>query len=74
MENINIWFGWVIILISLTIWSVIWKGIALWKAGKNNDLPWFVVMFLLNTAGILEIIYIYAISKKNKPKEELPKI
>ena len=45
-------------LIVLTIWSLIWKGIGMWKAAKNDHLPWFVAMLILNTAGILPIIYI----------------
>jgi len=46
------------------IWSVVWKGIALWKAAKNEDLGWFVVLLVVNTVGILEILYIYVFSKK----------
>jgi len=46
------------------IWSVAWKGIALWKAAKNDNLKWFVVLLVVNTAGILEILYIYVFSKK----------
>ncbi|MDP3004173.1 MAG: DUF5652 family protein [Candidatus Azambacteria bacterium] len=59
-------YGWpaVVALIILLIWSVIWKGIALWKAAKNEDLGWFVVMLVVNTVGILEILYIYVFSKK----------
>ncbi|MEK6932404.1 MAG: DUF5652 family protein [Nanoarchaeota archaeon] len=45
-------------IIALIIWSAIWKYIALWKAGRNNQLAWFVVIAIVNTAGILEIIYL----------------
>jgi hypothetical protein len=45
------------------IWSIIWKGLALWKAARQKDKVWFVVLLILNTLGILEIIYIYLISK-----------
>ena len=46
-------------LLSLVvIWELVWKGIALWKAGRHKQLPWFVVMLVVNTLGILEIIYI----------------
>lgn len=43
---------------ALALWSLIWKGIALWKAGRNNQPAWFIVMLVLNTAGILEICYL----------------
>jgi len=61
----NPWFFTGFIL--LTIWSIIWKGIALWKASKNSSLPWFIAMLILNTMGILEIIYVFYFSK-NKEK------
>lgn len=48
----------------LSLWSVPWKGVALWKAAKNNDKGWFVALLLINTAAILEILYIYVFSRK----------
>ena len=51
-------------LIILMVWSIIWKGLALWKAAKNNDNIWYILMLVLNTSGILEIIYYYFISKR----------
>ncbi|MGV8963277.1 MAG: DUF5652 family protein [Candidatus Saccharimonadaceae bacterium] len=46
------------VLIILIIWETVWKLIALWKAGRNNDLAWFICIALINTLGILPIIYI----------------
>ena len=42
------------------VWSLVWKGIALWHAGRNAHLGWFITLFIVNTLGILEIIYIFA--------------
>jgi methionyl-tRNA synthetase len=57
---------WVMLMfIVLTIWALVWKGIALWKAAQNASKPWFVALLVLNTLGILEIIYIFYFSKKN---------
>ena len=53
-------------LIIAVIWSMAWEGIALWRAGRNAHLVWFIVLFLVNTLGILEIIYIFAFSRKKK--------
>ena len=50
----------------LIVWSAVWKGIALWRAGRNGNLVWFIVMLVVNTVGILEIIYIFAFSRKEK--------
>jgi hypothetical protein len=55
-----------IILPILIIWSLIWKGIALWKAGRNNQLAWFIVLLIFNTLGILEIIYIFYFGRKKE--------
>ena len=57
-----------IIIILLIVWSFIWKGIALWKCGRNNQLGWYIVLLIINTAGILEILYILFFQKnKNQP-------
>ena len=42
----------------LAIWELVWKGLALWKAARNNHVAWFVCIIIFNTAGILPIIYI----------------
>jgi len=54
------------IFLPLLIWSIFWKGWALWRAGRNNQLPWFIIILVLNTLGILEIIYLLAFQTKNK--------
>jgi hypothetical protein len=59
---------WVLMLIlPLVIWEATWKAIALWKTGRNDQLGWFVAMLLLNTAGILPIVYLIWFQRtKNK--------
>ena len=47
-------------------WSAVWKGIALWRASRNGSLIWFIVLLVVNTLGILEIIYIFGFSKKKE--------
>jgi len=54
------------VLLILVVWELIWKGIALWKCGRNNQLAWFIVILILNTAGILPIIYLAFFQKKKK--------
>lgn len=53
-----------LLFVLLVIWTMIWKGLALWKAGRKNDMLWFVILFLISTVGILDIIYYYHISKR----------
>ena len=54
------------IIIILAIWELAWKLTAMWKAGRNNHLGWFIALALINTAGILPIIYI-VMNKKKEP-------
>ncbi|MBN1376846.1 hypothetical protein JW949_00775 [Candidatus Woesearchaeota archaeon] len=58
--------GYLMILIFVMIWSGVWKAIALWKSARNSHLAWFIVLLLVNTVGLLEILYIYIFSKNNK--------
>jgi hypothetical protein len=51
-------------IILISIWSLIWKGFALWKSAQLSDKWWFIALLLINTAGILDILYIYIFSKK----------
>lgn len=59
-----VWAVWVIAI--LGVWSLIWKGFALYKAARLQQKAWFVVMFIVNTIGILEIFYIFYFSKLTK--------
>jgi hypothetical protein len=54
---------WPLILLDI-VWEAVWKGVALWRAGRNAHMVWFICLFIFNTVGILPIIYIFAFSKK----------
>jgi len=60
------------LIIVLSIWEMIWKIIAMWRSARNKDLVWFIFIGVLNTAGILPIIYI--LTHKKKPVEKTDKI
>jgi hypothetical protein len=65
MEQLFPNWAWVSLVIPLVmLWTLPWKGVALWRAAGNKQLVWFIVLFLLNTLAILEIIYIFGFSKK----------
>lgn len=59
----------VVIALVVIVWGGIWKAIALWRAGRDNNLAWFVILCIFNTVGILEIIYIFAVSRTNRARE-----
>lgn len=56
------------LIIIVALFEAIMKGIALWKCGRQNQLVWFVFIFIFNTAGILPLIYLLFFSKKGKKK------
>ncbi|MDD3678690.1 MAG: DUF5652 family protein [Patescibacteria group bacterium] len=59
--------GWgVLTLTVFIIWSLIWEGLALWKAAQRKDKVWFIVLLLTNTLGTLELIYYLFIGKEKK--------
>jgi hypothetical protein len=47
-----------VLLTVLIVWSLIWKGLALWRAARGGQAAWFVVLLFVNTAGLLEIVYL----------------
>ena len=55
---------WLIALIGL--WTLPWVGIALWKSARRGEKWWFIIILLTNTIGLLEILYIFVFSKKEK--------
>jgi len=64
-------------VILLVLWATVWKGLALWFAGKHRQKAWFVVLFLFNTLGILPIIYLEFFSKTayvRKIDVKIPKV
>jgi len=60
------------ILTIIGLWSLIWKGLALWKSSKRNQLVWFIVLLVLNTVGILEILYIFVFSELGRRPGQRP--
>jgi hypothetical protein len=59
--NNGLGFG---LLLPIIIWTLFWKGCALWTASKRDEKWWFLALLVLNTIGILEIIYIFYVAKK----------
>jgi len=57
----NPWF-----LLLIILWTLPWKGVALWRASRNSQKKWFIALLVVNTIAILEIVYILFFSKKKK--------
>ena len=50
----------------ILVWSLVWKGLALWKSSRKTQMIWFIILLVVNTVGILEILYIFVFSKLGK--------
>ena len=62
-------------LMGVMIWDLVWKGISLWYAAQNKQKGWFVALLILNTVGLLPIIYlIWFRPKKEKIKIDKTKL
>lgn len=59
-----------LIILAIVLWTIPWKGVALWRAARNNQKAWFVAMLILNTIAVLEIIYIFFFSKKKEGEHQ----
>ena len=55
-------FGAIFLVVILALLAL--KGYALWTAAKRDERVWFIVLLVVNTAGILELVYLFAIAKK----------
>jgi len=53
-DLLNQWY----VVLPLVAWEAGWKGYGLWKAAKNSQKYWFVAMLLVNSLGILPIVYL----------------
>ncbi len=51
----------------IVVWVVIWKGLALWFSAQNKQKNWFIAILILNTLGLLPIIYLLWF----KPRSEI---
>jgi len=61
----------VLFVILSALWTIPWKGWALWRSARRGDRGWFVLLLIINTLAIIEILYIFIFSKeKGEVKEQ----
>jgi len=46
------------LVLVVVFWTVALKGYSLWYAARAGQKKWFIVLLVVNTLGILEIIYL----------------
>ena len=52
----------------IVLWTVFWKGLALWHSSRRDNRIWFVILLIISTLGIMEIVYLFFVIKL-KPNE-----
>ena len=68
MSGIFLQHSWIVFVIIL--WSIPWKGVALWKSAKNSHLGWFIALLIINSLAILDILYIFVFSNWGIKKQQ----
>jgi len=64
---LNTWMTAHPVLVPLAlVWSLVWKGFALWRSAELRQKYWFIALLLINSLGILEIFYLFVIARKYK--------
>ena len=53
-----------LLLLFIAVWELAWKGKGLWKAAQKKHLGWFVAILIINSLGLLPIIYLAFFSKR----------
>ncbi len=46
------------------VWSLFWKGFALWRSARREEHAWFIAILLVNTLGVLEILYLFVFARE----------
>lgn len=57
----------------LLVWSIVWKGLALWHAARRGSPWWFIFILIINSVGILEILYLFVFCRL-KPSQLFSKV
>jgi methionyl-tRNA synthetase len=55
-----------VLFIVLALWTTVIKAFALWHAARNGQTFWFVALLVVNSLGILELVYLLAFRKDRR--------
>ncbi len=53
------------LILVAVVWTIVLKGYSLWCAARGGQKKWFIVLLIINTFGILEIVYLIWFRPKN---------
>ncbi len=67
---------WLFCFLVIMLWELVWKALALWASARNNQQYWFIAILVINSMGILPIIYLLWFKRKKAiavPAKHCPK-
>jgi hypothetical protein len=64
----NVSTSWATVIAIVAIWDFVWKALGMWRAGRNNQAGWFVVILIINSLGIIPIYYLLTHKEKTSKK------
>lgn len=68
-NDFGIHYGTFGLLVPFAILDLVLRGFALWKSAKKDQNIWFIALLLVNSMGILPLIYLVL----NRDQKEAPK-
>lgn len=64
-QDITLSTSLLVTIIAVSIWDLAWRGFALWKAATSKQRRWFIALLLINSAGIVPVLYLSIVHKKH---------
>jgi methionyl-tRNA synthetase len=61
------------VILSVIGWMVMWKALALWRAARAGQIGWFISLLLLQTLGLLEIVFLCCFAGRPEPTPSPPR-
>ena len=58
------------VLAAVVVWGLVWKAVSFWHAARDGRKGWYTALGLVNSAGILDAIYIFGISSWGRRRKE----
>ncbi len=66
---LNVVRGGAVLFAVLAIWDLVWRGKALWVSSRSSQKVWFIALLIINSVGILPIVYLLFFQTKTKKKK-----
>lgn len=60
------------LIIAITAWDLFWRGLALWKSARKEQKYWFIALLIVNSVGLLPIIYLLWEGRKQPKRVSQP--